>query len=383
MENFDMADQTRTPQGDRNPPPAPRLNTQRQTRLSVAETAETSPGTITNEPAPTAKPTNKTKGSFSKLLDTVWEETCREREAKKIGAATLMRALDQFEANPGLGEDKRARLEADSLLKEVKELVANRLRQNLAGSAPSQARVQQTHRPKIPQANTPMTCAQKAVSGTKAAPQPLPAKPTTAGITQAKPQATPKKEMGNRYLATLYEDSKWKKVNTSITRQRLNQEVFKGQDKVTKVTETRTGLALTMKEAVMDREMKEIMRNFLGAAEIEKESIWEKFVIPKIPSINTVENNKLVSRRTSLEDVRKEVQEAFGGTIKSMAWREYEWDPSMQGLRIAVHQPVKVPRTIEILGLTRTIRSSGGKPRPPRNVTAVVAPTRQRTATSH
>ncbi|KAL1894105.1 hypothetical protein Cpir12675_003840, partial [Ceratocystis pirilliformis] len=246
MGDFDMADQTRQPRKAAQPHPpephnqlpatrppttnapdhprketpketathplAPRLNTQRQTRLSAVETAGTSHGTTTIEPAPTAKQTNKTKGSFSKLLDTVWEETCREREAKKRGAAALMLALDQFEASPGLGgEKKTARLEADSLLKEVKELVANRLRQNLAGSAPSQAREHHTPRPKIPQANTPMTWAQKAVSGMRTTPQPLPAKPTTVGRTQAKPQATPKKEMGNRYLTTLYEDSKWKK----------------------------------------------------------------------------------------------------------------------------------------------------------------------------
>ncbi|KAL1888126.1 hypothetical protein Cpir12675_006277, partial [Ceratocystis pirilliformis] len=151
MEDFDMADQTRQPRKAAQPHPpephnqppttrppttnapdhprkethplAPSLNTQSQTRLSAAETAGTPHGTTTIEPAPTAKQTSKTKGSFSKLLDTVWEEACREREAKKRGVAALMLALDQFEANPGLSkEEKTARLEADSLLKEVKEL---------------------------------------------------------------------------------------------------------------------------------------------------------------------------------------------------------------------------------------------------------------------
>ncbi|KAL1890090.1 hypothetical protein Cpir12675_005541 [Ceratocystis pirilliformis] len=57
---------------------APRPAAQRQMRHSAAETAEASPGTNTKEPAPTDKLTKKTKGSFSKLLNTVWEETSKE-----------------------------------------------------------------------------------------------------------------------------------------------------------------------------------------------------------------------------------------------------------------------------------------------------------------
>ncbi|KAL2885104.1 putative eka-like protein [Ceratocystis lukuohia] len=309
---------------------------------AATDAAATTTGTTTADPTPTDNGTKKPKGSFSKLLDTVWKEANKEREAKKRGAAALMLALDNFEVNPGLDKnDQTARLEVDYLLKEVKELVAKRLRLNLAGTTPSQARTQPTHKAKSQQTDTQMTWAQKAASGKETATPAIPAKPTDTGKPQAKPLDT---NVGNRYLATLYEDSKWRKVNTSVTRQRLNQVIFKGQDKVAKVTETRTGLAITLKDGTLDREMKERIGNFLSAAELEMESIWEKFVIPNIPAtINTVENNKLVSRRTSLEDVRKEVQEAFGGTVKSMVWREYERDPTMKGPQSGSTQAGKDP----------------------------------------
>ncbi|KAL2889564.1 RNA-directed DNA polymerase from mobile element jockey [Ceratocystis lukuohia] len=325
---------------------------------AATDAAATTTGTTTTDPTPTDNGAKKPKGSFSKLLDTVWKEANKEREAKKRGAAALMLALDNFEVNPGLDKnDQTARLEVDYLLKEVKELVAKRLRLNLAGTTPSQARTQPTHKAKSQQTDTQMTWAQKAASGKETATPAIPAKPTDTGKPQAKPLDT---NVGNRYLATLYEDSKWRKVNTSVTRQRLNQVIFKGQDKVAKVTETRTGLAITLKDGTLDREMKERIGNFLSAAELEMESIWEKFVIPNIPAtINTVENNKLVSRRTSLEDVRKEVQEAFGGTVKSMVWREYERDPTMKGLRVAVHKPEKIPRTMEILDISAVTAQRG------------------------
>ncbi|PHH52576.1 hypothetical protein CFIMG_005152RA [Ceratocystis fimbriata CBS 114723] len=122
------------------------------------EAAETTAGTTTKDPTPTDNGTEKPKGSFSKLLDTVWKETNKEREAKKRGAAAFMLALDNFEVNPGLDKnDRTALLEVDCLLKEVKELVAKRLRLNLAGMTPIQAKTQSTPKPKSQQTNTQMT----------------------------------------------------------------------------------------------------------------------------------------------------------------------------------------------------------------------------------
>ncbi|KKF92090.1 hypothetical protein CFO_g5557 [Ceratocystis platani] len=67
------------------------------------------------------------------------------------------------------------------------------------------------------------------------------------------------------------------------------------------------------------------MRNYLDASTIEKETVWEKFMVRNVPrNVHDASENGSEARRTTLEDVRKDIQEAFGGELKILEFREYE-----------------------------------------------------------
>ncbi|KAL1885347.1 hypothetical protein Cpir12675_006984 [Ceratocystis pirilliformis] len=248
-------------------------------------------------------------------------------------------------------------------------VIEEEIRQKLTGTRGNTPVMNTAPKPITAQKRAPQTWAEKAAAGkTIQAPKPKATNPKAqANASPALPEIPkiPRRKMDeNRLLAILFEDSNWKMVNPTVVRQRINRDLFKGEEVILRMTSTRTGFAFHAKEGKMDTEAKELIRNFLKARTVGKETFWEKFIIPNVPkTINTIEDGKLVTRPTSMEDVKPDIQVAFGGEIKLMDWREYEHDPSMRGLRVAIHEPKKVPKTIEILGLSRMVRQYTAKAR--------------------
>ncbi|KAL2890947.1 Ribonuclease H-like domain [Ceratocystis lukuohia] len=58
---------------------------------------------------------------------------------------------------------------------------------------------------------------------------------------------------------------------------------------------------------------------------------WEKFMVRNVPrNVHDASENGSEARRTTLEDVRKDIQEAFGGELKILEFREYEGEAQVQ-----------------------------------------------------
>ncbi|KKF92137.1 hypothetical protein CFO_g5511 [Ceratocystis platani] len=183
-----------------------------------------------------------------------------------------------------------------------------------------------------------------------------------------KPERSRKPPQGNRLLVRLFPESKWRDVNAGVLKNKVNESLFDGKEVVKLAKTTNTGFALTMTQApgAIEKGALEIMRNFLDASTIEKETIWEKYIVRNVPrNIHDVSENGSEVRRTTLEDVRKDIQEAFGGELKILEFREYEGEAQMQGIRVAVLNPEKTPKTIELLGSERVVKKIDNKPLPP------------------
>ncbi|PHH49721.1 hypothetical protein CFIMG_006503RA [Ceratocystis fimbriata CBS 114723] len=184
------------------------------------------------------------------------------------------------------------------------------------------------------------------------------------------PKARPvrKAPQANRLLARLFPESKWKEANPAIVKTKINNDLFEGKEVVTLAKITQTGFAITLTEdqSIMEEGTLELIRNYLDASALEKETVWEKFLVKNVPrNVHDVTGKGSEIRRTTLEDVRAEVQKAFGGELKILDFREYKDDPLVQGLRVAVLNPEKIPKTVELLGSERVVRKMEYKPLPP------------------
>ncbi|KKF93454.1 hypothetical protein CFO_g4215 [Ceratocystis platani] len=165
------------------------------------------------------------------------------------------------------------------------------------------------------------------------------------------PKARPvrKAPQANRLLARLFPESKWKEANPAIVKTKINNDLFEGKEVVTLAKITQTGFAITLTEdqSIMEEGTLELIRNYLDASALEKETVWEKFLVKNVPrNVHDVTGKGSEIRRTTLEDVRAEVQKAFGGELKILDFREYKDDPLVQGLRVAVLNPEKIPKTM-------------------------------------
>ncbi|KAL2888616.1 RNA-directed DNA polymerase from mobile element jockey [Ceratocystis lukuohia] len=276
----------------------------------------------------------------------------REKEEKKKtedtarGIRALTSQLDGLTAAEDLdGVGKAGQQAYKDILRRVMTVIEEEIRHKLTGTRGNTPTSNTTPKPTTAQKRAPQTWAEKAAAGkaTQAAKPKGTAQKAQANAPPALPE-TPKtshrKIDENRLLATLFEDSNWKMVNPAVVKQRINRDLFKGEEVILRMTSPRTGFAFHAKEGKMDTEAKELIRNFLKAKAVGKETVWVKFVIPNVPkTINTIEEGKLVTRPTSMDDVKPDIQMAFGGDIKLMDWREYEHDPTMRGLRVAIHKP--------------------------------------------
>ncbi|KAL2890685.1 putative eka-like protein [Ceratocystis lukuohia] len=333
----------------------------------------TNPSEIAAKPPP-GKPTQESTtkasvtGAFADILNKTLEEEKKKMEDTARGIRALTNQLDGLTAAEDLdGVGKAGQQAYKDILRRVMTVIEEEIRHKLTGTRGNTPTANTTPKPTTAQKRAPQTWAEKAAAGkaTQAAKPKGTAQKAQANVPPALPE-TPKtshrKVDENRLLATLFEDSDWKMVNPAVVKQRINRDLFKGEEVILRMTSTRTGFAFHAKEGKMDTEAKELIRNFLKAKTVGKETVWVKFVIPNVPkTINTIEEGKLVTRPTSMDDVKSDIQMAFGGDIKLMDWREYEHDPTMRGLRVAIHEPKEVPKTIEILGLSRIVRQSSAK----------------------
>ncbi|KAL1891448.1 hypothetical protein Cpir12675_004958 [Ceratocystis pirilliformis] len=182
---------------------------------------------------------------------------------------------------------------------------------------------------------------------------------------KAKP--TRKAPQENRLLARLFPGSKWKEVNPAIVKSKVNKYLFEGKEVVTQAKTTQTGFAITLsgEQCLRKEGTLELIRNYLDALALEKETVWEKYILKNVPrNVHDVTEKGSEIRRTSLEDVGAEIQKAFGGQLKILEFREYKDEPQVQGLRVAILNPERVPRTIELLGSERMVKKMEYKPPP-------------------
>ncbi|PHH52560.1 hypothetical protein CFIMG_005153RAa [Ceratocystis fimbriata CBS 114723] len=221
------------------------------------------------------------------------------------GIRALTSQLDGLTAAEDLdGVGKAGQQAYKDILRRVMTVIEEDIRHKLTGTRGNTPATNTAPKPTTAQKRAPQTWVEKAAAGktTQAAKPKGTATKAQANAPPAlpeNPKTSHRKVDENRLLATLFEDSNWKMVNPAVVKQR----------------------------------------------------------------INTNEEGKLVTRPTSMEDVKPDIQMAFGGDIKLMDWREYEHDPSMRGPRVAIHEPKKVPKAIEILGLFRMVRQSLAKAR--------------------
>ncbi|KKF92209.1 hypothetical protein CFO_g5439 [Ceratocystis platani] len=129
---------------------------------------------------------------------------------------------------------------------------------------------------------------------------------------------------------------------------------------VTKAKTIQTGLAITLTgtgdQSLAKEGTLELIRNYLDASVLEKEIVWEKYIVENVPrNVHDVSGKGSEILRITPEDVRAEVQKASGGELKILEFREYKDEPQVQGLGVAVLNPERVPRTIELLGGERRV----------------------------
>ncbi|PHH49893.1 Retrotransposon-derived protein PEG10 [Ceratocystis fimbriata CBS 114723] len=121
-----------------------------------------------------------------------------------------------------------------------------------------------------------------------------------------KPERSRKPPKGNRLLVRLFPGSKSRDVNAGVLKNKVNASLFGGKEIVKLAKATQTGFALTMVQVpgAIEKGALEIMRNYLDASTIEKETIWEKYIVRNVPrNVHDVSENGSEVRRTTLEDV--------------------------------------------------------------------------------
>ncbi|KAL1893867.1 hypothetical protein Cpir12675_003936 [Ceratocystis pirilliformis] len=345
MEDINMADRESQPREAEKPKenPTPDLPPPPLTHDTITQTHDTNktvgnteslPGQTTpKEPTPqkkNTKPTENTKkapvtGAFVDILNKTWEEEKKRMEDTARGIRVLTSQMDGLTAAENLdGVGKAGQQAYKDILRRVMAVIEEEIRQKLTGTRGNTPATNTAPKPTTAQKRAPQTWAEKAAAGKTT--QALKLKGTTpkaqANASPALPE-TPKiprrKIDENRLLAILFEDSNWKMVNPTVVRQRIKRYPFKGEEVILRMASTRTGFAFHAKEGKMDTEAKELNRNFLKARTMGKESFWEKFIIPNVSkAINTIEDGKLVTRPTNMEDVKPDIQVAFGGEIKIM-----------------------------------------------------------------
>ncbi|KAL1897785.1 hypothetical protein Cpir12675_002211 [Ceratocystis pirilliformis] len=151
----------------------------------------------------------------------------------------------------------------------------------------------------------------------------------------------------------------WKEVNPAIVKSRVNKDFFEGKEVVTQAKTAQTGSAITLTggQGLRKEGTLELIRNYLDVSSLEKETVWEKYIVKNVPrNVHHVTGKGSEIRRTSLEDVRAEIQKAFGGELKILEFREYKDEPQVQGLRVAILNPERATRTIEPLGSERAVK---------------------------
>ncbi|KAL5594583.1 hypothetical protein BROUX41_001504 [Berkeleyomyces rouxiae] len=332
----------------------------------------------------TSEDTQEKPGRFTQTLEKATSEALANQKISLDAVQALTRELDTVFGNlEGKVVNKTAKAHIKDIAKDIQDILRRKAHALFSAGFPPTEKQQAKDKPAPAQETRMRTETRAKQKEQKAGPEKATgwANMAAAGTTshqtfdvrgprqankpQQKTRATPPP---NRLLVRLFEGSRWKNVNATIVRNKINMELFSGKEQVAQASSTATGFALLMteNEAAENPESLELIRNYMDAEKIEKECTWEKFIIPNVPkTINALDKEGACARRVTLEDVKADVQKAFGGDLKIIMWREYPNDPDMQGLRVAIKDPERTPNTITLLGQVKVVRRAVQKPLPP------------------
>ncbi|KAL5606774.1 uncharacterized protein BROUX77_003967 [Berkeleyomyces rouxiae] len=235
--------------------------------------------------------------------------------------------------------------------------------------APAPSKAQPAHHPSAAAPAAPTESSDKecwstvARKGKKTSKATQPAAPSTGapkakqGNTSSAPKAAP---TDNRLFVVVPTDSPLRKLSPAYIVTKANAGIPRGEGAGT-ATATKTGFALTaVRDVGKFLSHAERIRANLTAEKVHKRDAWSKYIVHGLPTSITVEDPKtpgaVMLHRVTLDDVRQDIEQAFGVVSASATLSKYVGKASVPTFRahIAFHEglvsPSAVPLRVATLG---------------------------------